>query len=274
MSGSRGQVDEISWYHSLELPGGIRTKGWVDCGPILDRVLLPRDLAGARVLDVGTWDGYWAFELERRGAEVTTVDIDDPKHWDWPPRLSTKAHRATKESVIESTDLGRGFRLAHDLLESKVKQERLSIYDLSNDRLGTYDLVVVGSILLHLQDPVRALDAVRQVSAGQVVINEAIELMPTLLSPSTPRARLEGDDAVRWWQPNLAAVRAMASSAGLEVERWTRPFAIPLGEGHPGPPAARRQLRAMITPEGREHLIAWNWGIPHTSMLCRASPRA
>jgi tRNA (mo5U34)-methyltransferase len=32
------------------------------------------DLTGKTVLDVGAWDGFFTFELERRGAKVTAVD--------------------------------------------------------------------------------------------------------------------------------------------------------------------------------------------------------
>src|SRR5437016_1983956 len=41
---------------------------------------------GMRALDVGTWDGFWAFEMERRGADVLALDLDDPQDLDWPPR--------------------------------------------------------------------------------------------------------------------------------------------------------------------------------------------
>jgi tRNA (mo5U34)-methyltransferase len=262
-------VDEISWYHTLELPGGRRTKGWVDCNPVLDQVLIPARLDGMRALDVGTWDGFWAFELERRGADVVTIDIDDPELWDWPPLMRTQAHEAERRAVVEGTDLGDGFRLARSLLGSNVSQQAINVYDLSQEAVGAFDIVVVGSILLHLRDPVAALNAIRGVARGPVVLNEAIELIPTLLSPRTPRARLEGDVAVRWWQPNLAAVRAFAGSAGLEVQDATRPFFIPLGEAHPRP-SIRQQLKAPLKAAGREHLIAWRRGIPHTSVLCEA----
>src|SRR5262249_20625446 len=56
------------WYHTLELAPGVLTPGWVDVRPVVPRVPIPASLAGLRVLDVGTWDGFWAFEMERRGA--------------------------------------------------------------------------------------------------------------------------------------------------------------------------------------------------------------
>ena len=264
---AREAVARIPWYHTLELPGGVTTAGWVDCRPVRDRVLLPADMSGMRALDVGTWDGFWAFEMERRGAEVVTVDIPDPAQWDWPPRMYLGEADAQRREQIASTNLGEGYRLAHELIGSSVVQERVSVYDLDPEQLGTYDIVVVGSILLHLRDPVAALAAIRPLARGPVVLNEAIELLPSLVSPRTPRARLEGDSAVRWWQPNLAAVEHMAGSAGLRVRRRTRPFFVPLGAGHPPRPSRARQLEALRRPETREHLIAWWLGIPHVSLL-------
>jgi tRNA (mo5U34)-methyltransferase len=262
----RDAIAGLDWYHTIELPDGTTTPGWVDCRPIRDKVLIPADLTGKRVLDVGTWDGFWAFDLERRGAEVVTVDLDDPDRWDWPPHMRDGADSAQRREVVESTQLGVGFALLHEALGSTVTPVKLNVYDLSPETVGTFDLVVVGSILLHLRDPVGALAAVRSVARGPVVLNEAIELVPTLLSPREPRARLEGTGEVRWWQPNLATIEHMARSAGLAVQQRTRPFFIPLGSAHPLP-AKRHQLRSLLSTQGREHVITWNLGIPHVSLL-------
>jgi len=58
---------ELSWYHSLELEPGYVTEGMFDLRPVVDRYGLPARMDGMRALDVGTWDGFWAFEMERRG---------------------------------------------------------------------------------------------------------------------------------------------------------------------------------------------------------------
>ena len=266
-TGAAAAVNAFSWYHTIDLPAGLSTPGWVDCRPIRDQVLIPPRLDGLRVLDVGTWDGFWAFDLERRGAHVTTVDVPDADDWDWPPRMRLGDSDVTRRDVVASTTLGEGFQLAQRLLDSNVESRKLNVYDLSPDSVGMFDLVVVGSILLHLRDPVGALAAVRSVARDRVVLNEAIELLPTVLSPRTPRARLEGVEEVRWWQPNLATVEHFVRSAGLRVRRRTRPFFVPLGSGHPLP-SAKRQLRALLTPAGREHVIAWRVGIAHVSLEC------
>ena len=61
------------WYHTIEIAPGVRTPGLVDLRSVAPRVL-PDDLSGVRALDVGTFDGFWAFELERRrAAEVVAA---------------------------------------------------------------------------------------------------------------------------------------------------------------------------------------------------------
>ena len=55
------------WYHTLDLGSGVVTEGMFDLRPVVDRYGLPARMDGMRALDVGTWDGFWAFEMERRG---------------------------------------------------------------------------------------------------------------------------------------------------------------------------------------------------------------
>src|SRR3990170_8687518 len=86
-SGVEALVAERTWYHAIELAPGVVTPGLFDRRPYVERYELPADLTGKRVLDVGTQDGFWSFELERRGASVTALDLDDPGELDWPPRL-------------------------------------------------------------------------------------------------------------------------------------------------------------------------------------------
>src|SRR5918911_1254406 len=84
----RTRVEEVGpWYHTLDLGSGVVTEGMFDLRPYVDRYGLPESLSGMRVLDVGTFDGFWAFEMERRGADVTSLDVDRIQELDWPPRL-------------------------------------------------------------------------------------------------------------------------------------------------------------------------------------------
>ena len=109
------EVRSYSWYHTLDLGHGVVTTGMFDHRPAVDRYLLPATLAGQRCLDVGTMDGFWAFEMERRGAaEVVAIDEENPEALDWPI-----AQRIKREKVLDETKAAR-FAIASTALGSRV----------------------------------------------------------------------------------------------------------------------------------------------------------
>jgi len=259
-------LEQARWYHTIDLGDGRVTPGWFDVRPAVPRVPLPADLAGRRVLDVGTWDGFWAFELERRGAaEVIAIDLEDPRDWDWP----AAAVRNGGVDFLRGFKAGdRGFHLAHAALGSRVERRDASVYDLDPAVHGTFDLVFVGDLLLHLRDPVRALERVAAVAAGgSVVLYEGVDPVATWTHPRTPLARL--DDAPRgtWWVPNRAGLLQMAATAGLTVDVATGLFFVPFGTGQ-APPAARTCV--PLTRAGRQNLVLRSRGVPHVALRARA----
>jgi tRNA (mo5U34)-methyltransferase len=260
------------WYHTLELAPGVLTPGIVDVRPVVWRVPIPPSLAGMRCLDVGTWDGFWAFEMERRGAhEVHAVDVPDPYRWDWPLRTRIReSYEGGKENLEAIKRNGNGFPIAREILGSAVQRHELTVYEISPERLGSFDLVFVGSILLHLRDPVGALERIRSVAAGPVVFNECIEYVLTKLLPRTPMARLDAEDRVWWWQPNLAALRSMIEQAGYEILQQGQPYFVPFGPRYRVPGQGIRDLaRRLRSPRGWEELVLYRRGIAHVALRCR-----
>src|SRR5436190_360090 len=78
-------VLDRQWYHTIELAPGLVTPAWFDTRKVLSELPFPTSLAGKRCLDVATFDGFWAFEMERRGASETIgIDLLDPSEADWP----------------------------------------------------------------------------------------------------------------------------------------------------------------------------------------------
>ena len=264
------RVAELDWYHTLELPGGVVTPGHWDTRPTVARVPLPASLAGKRCLDVGTWDGFWAFEMERRGAaEVVALDIEDPARWDWPPRTRGGAERQARPTLEAFKAGGRAFALARDALGSRVERLDESVYALDPERHGTFDFVFLGSLLLHLRDPVAALDRVRAVCGGEAVIAETVELVPSLLRPRTPTARLDGGERPWWWIPNVAGFHRMLHSAGFEILERSGLYFLPRGAAHPRT-SLRDALRMPWSAQGREELVIVVRGIPHAAARARA----
>jgi tRNA (mo5U34)-methyltransferase len=235
------RVGELRWYHTLQLPGGVVTPGWFDHRAVVELVPLPASLSGLRCLDVGTFDGFWAFEMERRGAaEVVACDVRDPAEWDWP-HASTAA---TREALVDGRVPGAAFEVARAALGSRVEHRTLSVYDLSPAEVGSFDVVYVGSLLLHLRDPVGALERVRSVCTGELVLADAVDGRLERWGRRHPRAVLDGRGRPWWWSPNAAALARMVEAAGFEVVERPRRLRIPYGAG--GPAGRRGEPQAAL----------------------------
>ena len=264
-------VDEVrsrvaaraEWYHTMELAPGVVTPGWFDTRGVVPLLPIPTSLEGSRCLDIATFDGFWAFELERRGAsEVVAIDILDPFAWDWPA--------GSPPEVIEALERrkegGVGFEIARDALASAAQRKELSVYDLSRDAVGEFDFVYLGSLLLHLRDPVGALSAVRSVCRGQLLIVDNIDPLFTLAFPRRPFASLDGVGRPWWWRLNLAALVRAAEAAGFELVEPPRRLRMPPGAGQPIPPTRPATFRSS---EGRGAWMRARWGDPHAALLLR-----
>jgi tRNA (mo5U34)-methyltransferase len=242
------EVKERNWYHTIDLPGGVTTAGLFDTRAAVDRMWFPESLAGKRCLDVGTCDGFWAFEMEKRGAsEVVGIDVDDPGDRDNPSGVLPKHDIRTKKT----------FYLAKDALGSRVERVPLNVYDLSPEAVGRFDFAFVGSILLHLRDPIRALEAVRSVT-DELLVGDTIWLTGTRLFRGRPVAMLQGLQTSRWWTVNLAGLQRMVVSAGYEIISSGGPYYVPFGpERTPG-----RFWRRSIATSVSMALIS-RIGVPH-----------
>jgi tRNA (mo5U34)-methyltransferase len=217
------RVNSIEWYHTIDLGNGIVTPGSFNHGPYVDQFGLPARLDGKRVLDVATFDGFWAFECEKRGAaEVVAIDLDRYSDVDLAPRV-----RQGLSSDQLDKPLGAGFALAHEVLGSSVRRETLSVYDLSPQRLGTFDLVFCSDLLLHLTCPVKALQNIRTVTTERAVI---VDTFHPLLPQNTVKY-IGGAETSVWWHFSLGALEHMIADAGFANVELTHTFQMPYGRG-------------------------------------------
>ncbi len=223
----------MDWWHTIELEPGLVTPGSWDLRPTAARMPWPPSLAGLRCLDVGTMDGYWAFEMERRGAaEVVATDL---------------AGRET-------------FRLAADRLGSRVTYFDCDVYDLPSAGLEPFDLIVLGYVLQMVPDPLRALESVRRVCRGKVIVLDTVSL-PLSLLPS-PLARLNARRGhLEWFVFNRAGLLQALRMSGFSVEAVS-----PILRDHPGPAV----LVSSLPPSVRLRHAA---GVLGRSLAVRARPR-
>ena len=204
------EIMAIHWVHRITLPDGTVTPGDWDTTERVRRLRLPASLAGKTVLDVGTWDGFYAFEAEKRGAaRVLATD-----HFCWSgPGWGTRA----------------GFDLAHRLLGSKVEARDIDVADISPATVGMFDIVLFLGVLYHLPEPFTALERVASVTKDLLIVETMVDLtfmrQPALSfqrGRSQPRSlyRHWRWDPTTWFVPNEAAVVAMLEQAGFRtVER-------------------------------------------------------
>ena len=214
-------VDDVArlgpWFHNLHLPDGTETAPDHPLGDFPDmkwRVLaphLPERLDGWTALDIGCNAGFYAFELARRGARVTAIDLD--------PHYLDQARWAAR---------------AYGLADAIDFQQR-QVYELADSDAG-YDLILFLGVFYHLRYPLLGLDVVarrvRRLLAFQTLTTEEIEVqLDTGDRPLDARAALRdagwprmafieqrfAGDPTNWWVPNHAGVLAMLRSSGLQV---------------------------------------------------------
>ncbi|MBW6397764.1 class I SAM-dependent methyltransferase [Roseomonas sp. HJA6] len=233
----RRRIATLPWYHVIDLGHGVVTPGIFDHRPVLPRYPLPDSLAGQRVLDIGTFDGFWAFEFEKRGAaEVVALDIATFSEADFPPPARA---RMAPAALAEKT--GRGFAIAHDVLGSHVERRTGSVYRLDPAEWGRFDLVNLGNVLVHLRDPALALQCIRPLVRGRLMITETIDQDLEAAEGMGPLMRyMGGEQDCNWWRYNSAALLRMPRDAGFAATELATIFRLPMKGG------ARDMTQAVV----------------------------
>jgi len=190
--------EEKGWWHSFNLPDGTVIDG-VNSLPSLNERLsyfpIPSDLRGKRVLDIGTWDGWFAFEMERRGAAVVAIDDrDNPHFWE-----------------------------VHGRLGSRVDYRIMDFYELTPGSVGRFDIVLFMGVLYHLKHPLLALERVCALSTDLVALSSVVLQERSIPEPGAERRALMefyetnelGGRTDNWVTPTLPCLMALCRTAGF-----------------------------------------------------------
>lgn len=190
--------EATGWWHTFELPDGSIVRGVCTLESLKMRIStfpIPRDLSGKRVLDIGTWDGWFAFEMERRGAQVLAID-----NWDNPR-----------------------FYEMRELLGSRVEYAQMDMYELTPDRVGYFDVVLFMGVLYHLKHPLLALERVCALTRDLAAVDSfvlrqkhrrlaGVETRPVMEFYETDEF---GGQIDNWVGPSLACLMAFCRTAGF-----------------------------------------------------------
>lgn len=188
------ELAEKGWYHSIRLPDGRVIEGVHTLAGLQRRAArfpIPQDLTGKRVLDIGAWDGWFSFEMERRGAQVVAVDC------------------------VEIDN----FRYAHRLLGSRVDYREMDVYELTPDRIGRFDIVLCLGVLYHLKHPLLALERICDLTTGLAIVESFVAddihthtEFPWMEFYETDEL---GGQLDNWFGPNVECLMGLCRTAGF-----------------------------------------------------------
>lgn len=207
------------WFHRIDLGNGLYSKTESVMGEPVDhpygpwqtiQKLLPRDLSGKTLLDVGCNAGFYAFEAKRRGAKrVLGVD-------------------GQRQHVRQGL-------FVRKVLDLDVEFRRLNVYELNARTVGQFDITLALGLLYHLKHPLLALENLYQITKELLIIETAIMppertpdsfvhplgeeqmLLHSLAFVENPAGAKE--QVFNWFLPGVEALQAMLRSTGFdEVE--------------------------------------------------------
>ena len=218
-------ADLAPWFHNIDLGDGITTapEHFLGDYPAFKFArfghVIPADLTGKTVLDIGCNAGFYSVEMKRRGA-ARVVGIDSDERYLAQARLATEAL---------------GF--------TGIEFRNLSVYDVA--ALGErFDLVIFMGVLYHLRHPLLALDLIREHVARDLMLFQTLQQgskhvadvpedhpfylpgtvtpPPYFDDPAYPKMhfieRKFAGDWTNWWAPNRAGSEAMLRAAGFRIE--------------------------------------------------------
>ena len=205
----------IYTFQKWEVFPGYWTTGPKDVAKHMRHLHVPDRLDGLRILDIAPWNGFFSFECARRGAaEVISLGPDDP----------------------DKT----GYNKTRELLElDNCTYVRESVYDLSPEKHGLFDVVLFLGVIYHLRHPLLALDRIHDVAKDRLYTDTPIidrqvhdktigeEQRRAISMGSRPIHQLpmayftganETGDDFNWFMPNKCAFRDFVRSSGFDID--------------------------------------------------------
>jgi tRNA (mo5U34)-methyltransferase len=207
----------IYTFQKWEIFPGHCTTGSKDVVEHMHRLRIPDRLDGLRILDIAPWNGFFGFECVRRGAaEVVSFGPDDPNET--------------------------GYNKTRQLLRlDNCKYIQGSVYDLSPEIHGHFDIVLFLGLIYHLRYPLLALDRIYDVTKDRLFADSPISDWRILdKTVSVDHARLilqqgrimnqlpltyftkgsETGDPYNWFIPNKCAFRDFVKSSGFIIDHF------------------------------------------------------
>jgi tRNA (mo5U34)-methyltransferase len=204
------------WFHCIDLGEGLKTKSHSAAGEPADhpadtwskiKNVLPENLTGKSVLDVGCNAGFYAVEAKRRGASrVLGVDA--------------QRHHVRQALFVRS------------VLDLDIEFSRMSVYDLNRQSVGQFDVTLALGLIYHCKHLVLALERLFEVTKELLILETAImplemtpesfvdipaggeaTLHPLVFAENQPEKK---EQVFNWFLPSVNALKALLINVGFD----------------------------------------------------------
>ena len=193
------RINNLRWFHSIDLGHGIVTPGDKSLETLAREqavIFDPIRLQGTTVLDVGAWNGAHSFAAAKRGAVVLATD-----HYVWT------------HDVWRGRE---GFDLANSALGLNIEAKEIDLPEIAPETVGEHDVVLFLGVLYHLPSPLPLLQRVAAVAKHCLVVETHADLLD-IETPALayyPGTTLN-NDPTNFFGPNKAFVIEALKECGF-----------------------------------------------------------
>jgi tRNA (mo5U34)-methyltransferase len=209
------EIAKRRWYHRMDLGNGVTTPGfpWEHVWEITRRARSAIDYKDKTVLDLGSWDGMWAFEAEMLGGALV-VATDCSNTWQLPAHEGMNNLLLVRQALF--SQVVPLFNVSPYALRERVDNALFS-HPLLQDG---FDIVQHLGLLYHLRDPLFSLAQSRSVlkDGGTLLLETAVSPGESMSMRFNAGAGRFYDSFTTWWAPTLPCLLEMLRLSLFEPE--------------------------------------------------------
>lgn len=230
---SKVELADCEFYHRVRLKDGRFIDGTWNLIGGESEYLGHVELAGKRVLELGPANGWLTTWMELQGASVVVFDVGWEETQDFMPSPGVNYPQLRSTFITFSCRIQNAWWFLHRDYGLSAAATYGTVYHIPAD-LGPFDVTVVGSILLHLRDPLRALEQLVAHTTGTVIV---VEPLPPDLAGLGSVARwnpTNGTNLSGWWLHTPDVISSMLRQLGfpeITVSFHQQPLKDPNHEG-------------------------------------------